>query len=183
MGKTFIKNKALDRSQKVHLGNNKGISILCEPAGGALHKKQTQKILITMFNDTSGRFKDNLIINVKNHEIKKIPMDMHIKGTPVSLSRNQLGIDFNQEIPFMNLGTLLHSNGLVKRNIKVVNNGPKEVELKWLVYPYNKLNSERDIFKIEFKEAAPGNGNIVDLNWNAIKPEVDESSYLNIEPK
>lgn len=127
MGKTFIRSKALDRSQKVHLGNNKGISVLCEPASGALHKKQSQKILITMFNDTSGRFKDNLIINVKNHEIKKIPMDIHIKGTPVSLSRNQLGIDFNQEIPFMNLGTLLHSNGLVKRSIKVVNNGPKEV--------------------------------------------------------
>jgi hypothetical protein len=49
-----------------------------------------------MFNDTSGRFKDNLLINVKNHEIKKIPMDIHIKGTPVALSRNQLGIDFNQ---------------------------------------------------------------------------------------
>ena len=49
-----------------------------------------------MFNDTSGRFKDFLAINVKNHEIKKIPVDIHIKGTPVSLSRNQLGIDFNQ---------------------------------------------------------------------------------------
>jgi hypothetical protein len=32
-----------------------------------LHKKQSQKILITMFNDTSGRFKDFLAINVKNH--------------------------------------------------------------------------------------------------------------------
>lgn len=67
MGKTFIKSKALDRSQKVHLGNNKGISILCEPPSGTLHKKQNQKILITMFNDTSGRFKDNLLICVKNH--------------------------------------------------------------------------------------------------------------------
>ena len=125
MGKTFIRNRALDRSQKIHLGNNKGISVLCEPASGTLHKKQNQKIMITMFNDTSGRFKDNLLICVKNHETKKIPMDMHIKGTPVALSRNQLGIDFNQEIPFMHLGTILHSNGLVKKNIKVVNNGPK----------------------------------------------------------
>ncbi len=78
-------------------------------------------------------------------------MDIHIKGTPVSLSRNQLGIDFNQEIPFMNLGTLLHSNGLIKRTIKVVNNGPKEVELKWLIYPYNKQSKDKDIFNIEFK--------------------------------
>lgn len=170
MGRTFVRNKALDRSQKVHLGNNKGISVLCEPAFGILNKKQSQRVLITMFNDTSGRFRDNLLINVKNHEVKKIPMDIHIKGTPVSLSRNQLGIDFAQEVPFMHLGTLLHSNGLVKRTLKVVNNGPKEVELKWLVYPYNKNAPERDIFSIEFKEAAPGNGNIVDLNWNAVKP-------------
>ena len=125
MGKTFIKNRALDRSQKIHLGNNKGISVLCEPSSGVLHKKQNQKVIVTMFNDTSGRFKDNLLIEIKNHETKKIPMDIHIKGTPVALSRNQLGIDFNQEIPFMHLGTILHSNGLVKKSIKVVNNGPK----------------------------------------------------------
>lgn len=148
MGKTFVRNKALDRSQKVHLGNNKGISILCEPAFGTLHKKQSQRILITMFNDTSGRFKDYLLINVKNHEIKKIPIDIHIKGTPVALSRNQLGIDFAQEVPFMNLGTLLHSNGITKRTIKVVNNGPKEVDLRWLVYPYNQPTQDRDIFRI-----------------------------------
>ena len=67
MGRTFIKKTALDKSQKVHLGNNKGISVLCEPAFGTLHKKQNQKILITMFNDTSGRFKDFLVIAVKNH--------------------------------------------------------------------------------------------------------------------
>lgn len=149
MGKTFIRNRALDRSQKIHLGNNKGISFLCEPATGVLHKKQTQKVMITMFNDTSGRFKDNLLICVKNHETKKIPIDMHIRGTPVALSRNQLGIDFNQETPFMHLGTILHSNGLVKRSIKVVNNGPKEVSLKWFVYPYNKVDKSKDIFNIK----------------------------------
>jgi len=105
--------------------------------------------MITMFNDTSGRFKDNLLICVKNHETKKIPIDMHIRGTPVALSRNQLGIDFNQETPFMHLGTILHSNGLVKRSIKVVNNGPKEVSLKWFVYPYNKVDKSKDIFNIK----------------------------------
>ena len=32
MGKTFIQNRVLDKAQKVHLSNNKGISIMCEPA-------------------------------------------------------------------------------------------------------------------------------------------------------
>ena len=61
----------------------------------------------------------------------------------------------------MHLGTILHSNGLVKKSIKVVNNGPKEVELKWLVYPYNKVDPKKDIFNIEFEDAAPGTGNLV----------------------
>ena len=67
MGKTFIQNRVLDKSQKVHLSNNKGVSIMCEPANGFLHKKQTQKIVITIFNDTSGRFQDNLVIDIKDH--------------------------------------------------------------------------------------------------------------------
>ena len=136
-----------------------------------------------MFNDTSGRFKDNLLICIKNHETKKIPIDIHIKGTPVALSRNQLGIDFNQEIPLMHLGTILHSNGLVKKSIKVVNNGPKEVQLKWLVYPYNKVEEGKDIFNIQFANAAPGTGNLVELKWNALKPETDKDASFNIEPR
>lgn len=96
MGKTFLQARVLDKAQKVHLSNNKGISIMCEPDSGYLYKKQTQKIVITMFNDTSGQFKDSLVINVKDHEEKKFPINLNIKGTPVSLSRNQLGIDFRQ---------------------------------------------------------------------------------------
>lgn len=122
-----MKNRALERSQKAHLSSNKGISILCEPNAGTLHKKQTQKVIITMFNDTSGRFKDRLIVDVKNHEIRSFPIDIHIKGTPVALSRNQLCIDFRCEVPFMNLGTTLVSNGVLKKSLKVVNNCPKPV--------------------------------------------------------
>lgn len=52
-------------------------------------------------------------------------MDIHIKGTPVILSRNQLGINFNEEVPIMNLGSVLVKNGKIKKSIKVVNKGPK----------------------------------------------------------
>lgn len=67
MGKTFIQNRVLDKAQKVHLSNNKGISIMCEPSSGFLHKKQAQTIIVTMFNDTSGKFKDDLLISIKDH--------------------------------------------------------------------------------------------------------------------
>ncbi len=101
-----------------------------------------------MFNDTSGRFKDFLVVDIKDHEQKKFPIDIHVKGTPVLLSRNQLGINFNEEIPVMNLGSVLVGNGQVKKSIKVVNKGPKEVHLAWKTYPHNKRNNDQDIFKI-----------------------------------
>lgn len=140
MGKTFLQTRILDKSQKVHLSNNKGVSIMCQPCHGILHKKQTQKVVVTMFNDTSGRFRDNLIINIKDHEKKAFPIDIHIKGTPVLLSKNQIGINFNEQVPVMNLGSILSNNGVSKKAIKVVNKGPKEVKLNWKIYPYNEVN-------------------------------------------
>lgn len=121
---------------------------MCDPPNGILHKKQSQKVVITMFNDTSGRFKDFLVVDIKDHEQKKFPIDIHVKGTPVLLSRNQLGINFNEEIPVMNLGSVLVGNGQVRKNIKVVNKGPKEVHLSWKTYPHNKRSNDQDIFKI-----------------------------------
>jgi hypothetical protein len=91
-----------------------------------------------MFNDTSGKFKDNLVIAIKDHEVKKFPLNMQIKGTPVSLSKNQLGINFGKEVPFLNAGTFLVGGEKYTRNIKLCNNGPREVEIKWVVYPYGK---------------------------------------------
>ncbi len=67
MGKSYIEGRVLNQAQKIYLSNNKGISIMCEPMSGVLHKKQTQKIVVTMFNDTSGKFKDNLVISIKDH--------------------------------------------------------------------------------------------------------------------
>ena len=80
-----------------------------------------------MFNDTSGRFKDNLVISVKDHEVRKFPINMQIKGTPVSFSRNQLGIDFNSSTPVLDAGIFLMGSEKSSRNIKVINNGPREV--------------------------------------------------------
>ena len=159
MGKTFIQARQLDKAQKVHLSNNKGISIMCEPHEGILFKKQTHKIVVTMFNDTSGRFKDNLVISVKDHEVKKFPININIKGTPISLSKNQLGIDFSQETPSLHTGTLVIDNGNFKRNIKVINNGPKEVFMKWFFYPFGEIDPEKDIFSIKFEGAEPGSQN------------------------
>lgn len=155
---------------------------MCEPSSGVLHKRQVQKIVVTMFNDASGKFKDNLVISIKDHEVKKFPINIQIKGTPVSLSRNQLGINFNQEIPLLNAGTFLVANGKSTRNIKILNNGPREVEIKWVIYPYGSSSSDSDIFNVSFSDAEPGSNNIVETNWVAIKPQPLKNSSFSISP-
>jgi hypothetical protein len=71
------------------------------------------------------------------------------------LSRNQLGINFKEEVPVIKLGSV-PSGSKISKNIKLVNKGPKEVSLVWKTYPYNKRNPEKEIFKLEFGDAAPG---------------------------
>ena len=65
----------------------------------------------------------------------------------------------------MNLGSVLIGNGQVKKNIKVVNKGPKEVHLTWKTYPHNKPSGGRDFFKLSFGEASPGTSNLIDVKW------------------
>ena len=161
MGKAYLQSRVLDKAQKIHLSNNKGISIMCEPSSGHLHKKQQQKITITMFNDTSGKFRDSLVISVKDHEVKKFPINLQIKGTPVSLSRNQMGINFNNETPSMDTGTFFIRNGVATKNIKVVNNGPKEVLLKWLFYNHNEREEGGISSILAWKKQKADQGNLL----------------------
>ena len=67
----------------------------------------------------------------------------------------------------MNLGCVLVGNGQVKKSIKVVNKGPKQVNLMWKTYPYNKRNPDQDIFKLQFGEPAPGTSDVVEVKWHA----------------
>lgn len=107
---------------------------------------------------------------------------MHIKGTPVSLSRNQLGINFNTETPSLNTGIFLTRDGKSTRNIKIVNNGPKEVLLRWVFYPMTAGVSDRDLFEVNFVGAQPGTEDVLNVSWNAIKPKPVDKCGFSISP-
>ena len=107
---------------------------------------------------------------------------MHIKGTPVSLSRNQLGINFNTETPSLNTGIFLTRDGKSTRNIKIVNNGPNEVLLRWVVYPMTAGVSDRDLFEVNFVGAQPGTEDVLNVSWNAIKPKPVDKCGFSISP-
>ena len=82
----------------------------------------------------------------------------------------------------LHAGTFLVHNGKSTRNIKILNNGPKEVEIKWVIYPYESSSANSDLFNISFSNAEPGSDNIVETNWVAVKPEPLKKSPFSITP-
>jgi hypothetical protein len=182
MGKTLIANRQLEQSQKQHLSNNKGLSILCEPRKGELLKSSTVNIRITLFNDICGRFSDRLVVNIKNHEKKEFPVEIDIKGTPVCVSRNQAGINFNKEMPLYKLGVFPVKSGLVRKEFRVTNNGPKPVEISWKIFS-SQMKSDRDLFKLQLTDPAPGSQDAIGVHWNPIEPDEEKDSPFAIEPR
>lgn len=49
---------------------------------------------ITCFNDICGFFQDNLVCMIRGLEPKKFPATVDIKGSPLVVSANQLGINY-----------------------------------------------------------------------------------------
>ncbi len=49
--------------------------------------------------------------------------------------------------------------------------------------PYNQLSQEKDLFKIDFLQGAPGTNDLVEVKWNALQPEIDKNTPLVIEPR
>ena len=86
-------------------------------------------------------------IAVRNHETREFPIEIEIKGTPICVSKNQVGIDFNSYFPVYKFGTFPTKSGTIRKEFKVVNKGPKAVELLWKMYSIDKPTSS-DPFKI-----------------------------------
>jgi hypothetical protein len=59
--------------------------------------------------------------------LKKFPIEIEIKGSPVVVTPLQSGIDFKGQYPFYNFGSYMRNCNPVIRDIKITNNGPTEM--------------------------------------------------------
>lgn len=66
--------------------------------------------------------------------MKKFPVTVDVKGSPVVITQNQLGISYGGEIPFFDIGAYMRNSGLISRELRVTNTGPKDVEIDWKCY-------------------------------------------------
>ena len=127
-GETFTATKKLEKSQKFYLGNNQGIAFVCEPRKGQLPGYGEQLISVNMYNDICGRFEDILVSSVKGLKPYKIPVRCKVKGSPLNIVPNQLGIDYKTDPFILSLGSI-PIKGSLSRKIKLYNSGPKPISL------------------------------------------------------
>lgn len=148
-GETFTATKQLEKSKKFFLSNNKGLAFVCEPRVGFIEPHSEVVITVTMYNDICGRFEDILVSSVQGLKPHRIPIRARVKGSPLVLASNQLGVNYKVDPPALSLGTLLSASQPLTKKIKLYNSGPKDIWLAWKVFNYKDLaNRDEGIFSV-----------------------------------
>ena len=87
-----------------HLQNKKGIAIVCMPNEGVLPPNTSLNISISIYNEISGSFFDKLISEIKGLDPVEFQVKLFIKGSPLIIPVNQVGLDIRSTPPLLNLG-------------------------------------------------------------------------------
>ena len=200
-GKALNQAKKLSKDQKFFLQNNKGIAIVCEPNQGKLEAYQEIEIVVTVFNDICGVYEDTLNINIDGLAPYKFPVLINVKGSPIIVTPNQVGVSFKGEYPEVNIGNVLRNQGPTIKKFKVSNTGPKDMEIGYLFYNFiyfkiyilivewkiyelsEKTYEGKDLFQFVFTNPIPGTGELAHLEWIAQKPPCSLDGQVSIEPK
>lgn len=125
-GQELNKVRMLERDQRVYLSNNKGVALYCEPSSGVLPGHSEKIVRVSCFNDICGKFEDNLCVSIQGlNDVKKFPVQVVVKGSPVVISPNQLGVTYKGQYPLFNLGYYMRSSPAITREFKIENTGPK----------------------------------------------------------
>lgn len=187
-GETFTATKQLEKSQKFYLGNNQGIAFVCEPRKGTLQGYSEQLITVTMYNDICGKFEDLLVSSIKGLKPHKLPIRCRVKGSPLNIIPNQLGINYKSDPLVLSLGSV-PIKGSLSRKIKLFNSGPKPIKLYWKIFNYKSLASRSDdYFKVTLHPSVMASvsdddkPDIFDIKFTALEPPESESAF-EISPK
>jgi len=187
-GATFTATKKLERSSKFYLGNNQGLAIVADPRIGQVQPYSEVTVTVTLYNDVCGRFEDVMVSKVKGLAPHRIPVKARVKGSPLILAPNQLGINYNLDPPVLSLGTVPSGGNFATRKLKLFNSGPKPISVDWKVFNYKDLASRSDdIFKISLNPIKPSKSEIEKPDFFDVKfaaNEIQETPCnFSISPK
>jgi len=186
LGETYTATKRLEHERSYYLENNKGVAIVCQPHKGELAPHSEIIITVTLYNNICGKYEDTITSEVKGVPAVEIPVSINIKGSPIVIPSNQVGVYFNEYPPALIMKPTVLNGGKVTKTFKIENTGIQNVTIDWKIFDMKDIigNTESDLFTLSFGK---NEGNAIDpyrVELEAIEPkEESKDSPFTIIPK
>lgn len=129
----------MEKDATFFLSNNKGIAIVITPAIGDLPPHSEIPITVAVYNNVCGKFEDKITSDIRGLGLVEFPVSIAIKGSPVEIPLNQVGLNYNTTPPTLPMPTLIVNTSAVTKTLKVKNTGIRAVEVDWLIYDEQDL--------------------------------------------
>lgn len=170
-GMIATKEKRAKREAEGYLETGKGVALVCKPKEGTIKPNDSIEITVMIFNELAGSFKDTLISEIRGLEPSKFPVELFIKGTPLKIKTDQVGLNISEEPYLLDFGGMLFQTKPLKKTLRLDNIGTRPLVVDLEIYSIDNLNKERDEFEIKILDPVPGSGNEAEVKWNALEPE------------
>jgi len=161
------------------------MAVVCHPCKGEIAPHSEMMVSVTLYNNTCGRYEDTILSEVKGLDTIEIPVAIDIKGSPITIPSNQVGVYFNEDPPAVVMKASVQNGGKATKTFKIKNSGVQSVSIEWKIFDItpNAYNNKGDLFKLNIVK---NEGNVAEpynIDFNFIEPEESKESLFIVMPK
>lgn len=186
LGETYTATRKVEKEQNFYLENNKGIAVVCQPYKGELAPHSEVIITVTIYNNVCGKYEDQILSEVKGLPLVSIPVTIGIKGSPITIPSNQVGVYFNEDPPALVMKPSVMNGGMMTKSFKIKNTGIQDIEIDWKIYDLQELVTKKDadLFSLSIAKNEGNSRDPYRIELEAIEPEQESlNSPFSVTPK
>lgn len=186
IGETYTATRRVEKEQNFYLENNKGIAVVCQPHKGELAPHSEVIITVTTYNNVCGKYEDQLISEVKGLPEVSVPITIAIKGSPITIPSNQVGVYFNEDPPALVMKPSVKNSGNVSKSFKIKNTGIQDIEIEWKIFDLQEIVSKNssDLFSLFIAKNEGNSRDPYRVELEAVEPEQESvNSPFTVTPK
>ena len=116
----------------------------------------------------------------------EFPIQIGIKGSPVEIPPNQVGVNYNTSPPTLPLPSQVVNTGPISKSLKIRNTGIRSIDLNWKIFDREDIEkSENNIFNIGVAQniGLDALETPYKFNFEFVEPEESMNSVFEINPK
>lgn len=186
VGETYTATRRVEKEQNFYLENNKGIAVVCQPHKGELAPHSEIIITVTVYNNVCGKYEDKIVSEVKGLPPFYVPVTIGIKGSPITIPSNQVGVYFNEDPPALVMKPTVRSGGMVSKSFKIKNTGIQDIGIDWRIYDLQEQvgKAGTDLFSVFLGKNEGNPHEPYRLDLEAVEPaEESKNSPFVVNPK